>query len=126
MPHQAFESCIEACNECAVVCDHCAVSCLQEQDPNSMADCIRLDMDCAEICRTTTAFMSRGSTLAAQVCQMCAEVCSACADECARFSMDHCQQCAQACRRCADECRRMAAQPPTSTRQSKAAGASAH
>jgi hypothetical protein len=49
-----------------------------------MANCIRLDHDCAEMCLLATAFMSRGSHFAADLCRLCAEVCDACADECER------------------------------------------
>lgn len=108
MIQQQFESCIEACNACALACDNCASACLQEADVKKMADCIALDIDCAQICRLAAGFMGRGSPLAATVCQACAEVCDACGDECAKYPMQHCQDCAQACRRCAGECRRMA------------------
>ncbi len=108
MAHQQYESCIEACHACASACDHCAVSCLREQDVAAMARCIALDMDCADICRTAAASMSRGGEMAGAICQLCADVCEACGDECAKYQMAHCQECAQACRRCADECRRMA------------------
>lgn len=108
MPHGQFQSCIDACNMCAEACDHCAAQCLGEKDVQKMARCIGLDIDCAEICRVASAFMSRGSELAGAVCATCAEVCEACADECARHKAEHCRQCAEACRRCAEECRRMA------------------
>lgn len=108
MPHEQFQSCIDACNECAVACDHCAVSCLGEQDVKAMARCIGLDIDCAQICRIAVAYMSRGSEFARQMCRLCADVCQTCGDECAKHQMDHCRVCAQACRRCAEECRRMA------------------
>lgn len=107
MPHQTMQTCIDACNECATACDHCASACLQEADVKSLARCIQLDIDCAEICRTATAFMSRDSEFASDMCAACADICDACADECERHDMDHCRECAAACRRCADECRRM-------------------
>jgi hypothetical protein len=109
VPHEQFKSCIDACNTCAEACDHCAASCLKEPDVKAMARCIALDIDCAEMCRTAAAAMSRGSECASTVCEACAEVCEACAEECARHaSMEHCRQCAEACRRCAEQCRRMA------------------
>jgi hypothetical protein len=126
MPHQQFQSCIDACNACAVACDHCAVSCLAEKDVKAMVRCIQLDMDCAEICRLASAYMARGSELAGTICETCAEVCEACGDECAKHSaMEHCKQCAEACRRCAEECRRMAGQHPRKKARA-GAGAAAH
>ena len=123
MPHQQFQSCIDACQSCAIACDHCAASCLQETDVKKMARCIALDIDCAEICRLAAAYMARGSPLAGEVCETCALVCEACGEECAKFEMEHCRECAEACRRCAEECRRMAAQakrPATPARPASA------
>ena len=107
--HHHFHECIEACQECAAACDHCSTACLDEKDVAMMAHCIRLDLDCAQVCRLAASAMSRGSDFARQICAMCADICDACADECGRHQHDHCQQCAEACRRCAEECRRMAA-----------------
>lgn len=109
MAHEQFQSCIQACYACAAACDHCATACLAEDDVKQMARCIRLDLDCADICRMAAAYMARDSELARNVCRLCAEVCEACGEECAKHDPDHCQQCADACRRCAEECRRMAA-----------------
>lgn len=109
MSIDSYRACIEACNACAVACDHCAAACLAEDNPKMMVRCIGLDMDCADICRLSAAFLARGSARAKQVCSLCADICEQCGEECARHQVDHCQQCAVACRRCADECRRMAA-----------------
>lgn len=109
MTHEQFRSCIDGCVRCAEECDHCASVCLSEQDVKSLAECIRLDMDCAEICWTAASSMSRGSQFAQDVCRVCAEVCDACGAECEKHSkMDHCRKCGEACRQCAEECRRMA------------------
>jgi hypothetical protein len=72
-----------------------------------MVECIRLDRDCADICRLATACLARGSSFAGQICSLCADICKACMGECEKHQMDHCQSCAQACRRCADECCKM-------------------
>lgn len=122
MTHQSMQTCIDACYDCAVACDHCASACLQEQDVKSLARCIALDIDCAEICRTAAGFMSRGSECAGAICGICADVCDACAEECERHPMDHCRECAAACRKCADECRRMATTTPGATRGKGASG----
>lgn len=123
MAHQLMQACIDACNDCAIACDHCAAACLQESDVKSMARCIALDVDCAEICRIAAGFMARGSELASVICDACADVCEACAEECERHRMDHCRECAAACRRCAEECRRMAASATGSSRGKGASGA---
>lgn len=108
MVHEQFQSCIEACVMCAQECEHCGNACLEERDLEQMAECIRLDKDCAEICWSAAGFISRGSAFAQEICRLCAEICEACGNECRTFEMDHCQRCAGACERCAEECRRMA------------------
>jgi hypothetical protein len=105
---EPMRSCIEACNDCAVECDRCAAACLAEEDLGMLARCIALDLECAELCRTSVILMSRGSDRAAELCGLCAEACEACAEECERHEMEHCRRCAKACRDCAQECRRMA------------------
>ena len=107
MAHEHYEACIDACNACATACNHCAAACLREDGVGDLRDCIRLDIDCAEICRFVTAYMARGSEFAPDICALCADVCDACADECERHDMAHCRECAEACRKCAVECRRM-------------------
>jgi hypothetical protein len=92
------------------MCNHCASSCLQEKDVDSMTHCIRLDMECAAICRTAAELMTMGSQHANAICQICADICQACAEECEKhMHMDHCRQCATACRTCAEECLSMVA-----------------
>ncbi len=107
MAHREHQSCIDACVRCAQECEHCAGACLDESDVKMMAECIRLDKDCAETCWLAAGFMSRGSHFIADICRVCAEVCDACAAECARHKPDHCKRCAEACRKCAEECRKM-------------------
>ena len=108
MSHREHQSCIDACVRCAEECEHCADACLGERDVVKMAECIRLDRDCAEMCWTAAGYMSRGSHFINHVCGICAEICDACGAECEKHEADHCQRCAEACRRCAEECRHVA------------------
>ena len=85
MAHQQFQSCIDACNECAVTCNHCASACLQERDVQSMARCIALDMECADICRLAVSSMARRDEHMQAICALCADICQACGDECAKL-----------------------------------------
>jgi hypothetical protein len=86
---------------CKQKCERCASACLSEGDVSKMAECIRLDNDCAEICWTAAGSMSRGSRFAHDICRVCAAIYDTCGAECAKHQPDHCQ-------RCADECRKMA------------------
>lgn len=106
----ANHACLEACVECLVACEMCADACLDESDPKMLAQCIRLDRDCAEACAAAVRVMARGGPLAAALCRACADACDACAAECEKHAAhhEHCRICAEACRRSAEECRRMA------------------
>ncbi|KAK6020454.1 hypothetical protein OSTOST_13892 [Ostertagia ostertagi] len=91
--------------ECADACGNCSTACLAEKDVQKMVECIRLDMDCAQMCQVTAAFISRGSDHAKHFLKECAEICRKCAEECSKHShMDHCKICAEACRKCAEAC----------------------
>ena len=75
----------------------------------ALAACIRLDRDCATICRAAAGLMSCGSQLSADLCRVYAEVCEACEAECQKHAaMAHRKSCAEACKRCAAECTKMA------------------
>lgn len=53
-----YAECIEVCYKCATACDYCAASCLKEEQVDMMRECIRLDMQCANICRLAAQFMT--------------------------------------------------------------------
>lgn len=109
MSHDRYRKCIQACYSCAAACDHCATACLAEDNVAAMENCIRTDIDCADICRLAAAAMARGSASASDICRLCADICDRCAAECGKHDHDHCQACAKACRDCGEECRAMAA-----------------
>lgn len=108
MAHEQFQSCIDACIRCAEECELCANACLDERNIQKLAECIRLDRDCAAICWLAASLMSGNSRFAHDICRVCAEICDSCGMECAKHELDHCQKCAHECQRCADECRKMA------------------
>ncbi len=92
--------------QCAVECEHCANACLDEGDHlPMMVNCIRLDRDCATICRSTADLIIRGSEISDKALEICAEICTKCAEECGSHDMDHCQECSKACMECAEACK---------------------
>lgn len=104
---------VQAAAECTYTCTTCADACLEEEDPSSLRTCIRLNLDCAEICSVTAKLISRPGPqdpglLRAQL-EACATACRACADECDKHAghHEHCRICAEACRACAEACDRM-------------------
>ncbi len=103
-----LKDCIENCTECAAVCAETVQYCLEKGGDHAAPAHVRLLLDCIDICRTSAAFMIRGSELHAETCRACAEVCARCADECSRFDDERMEACAEACRRCAESCRAMA------------------
>lgn len=96
---------LEALARCVAACEHCSTACLGEDDVKMMVPCIRLDRDCADICRLTAAFIARGSDHATHVLRECIEICQKCHDECARHPAPHCQECAAACQACVEACK---------------------
>ena len=91
-------------NACAILCDACYSGCLQEVDVKAMSNCIKLNRDCAEICRITASFISRDSENIDNFLMLCNEICNTCADECEKHDHDHCKKCAEACNTCAEAC----------------------
>ena len=90
-------------------CNRCFDECLKEDNVQMMAECIRLDRECADVCALAVQAMQINSRFAKQICELCADICQACGDECAKHDAPHCQDCAEACHRCAKICREMAA-----------------
>jgi len=105
MAHEKNHLLLEALNNCAAECNHCTTACLDEGDVKMLTRCIKLDIDCADICQITASFVARGSEHAIHLMKECAEICEACAEECERHAhMEHCRKCAAACRYCAEAC----------------------
>ena len=105
--------CIEACFDCAQACTACADACIGEGDLQMLARCVRLDLDCGDICGTTGRILSRQTATEPQMLraalQACADACRLCAEECENHAEhhEHCRVCAEACRHCEEACNRV-------------------
>ena len=95
--------------KCIAACETCADACLDEPDVQNMANCIRLDRDCADACTMAARFVARDSANADQALQLCIALCKACEKECRSHDHDHCRICAEACHTCHTECEAYAA-----------------
>lgn len=102
---------IEAAFDCAQACTACADACLAEADVADLTQCIRFNLDCADVSAATGTLGSRrtGSNelIIQQMLEVCAEACRLCGDECERHAgkMEHCRICADACEICERACR---------------------
>jgi hypothetical protein len=105
-----MRECITACQQCASICLATVPHCLTRGGAHAAADHIRTLLDCADICTTSAAFMSRGSSLHVRTCELCADICDECAESCDGIAAadDAMQACLAACKRCAQTCRDMA------------------
>ncbi len=100
------ERVIESLAKCVADCHRCIQACLASPDLDRLARCIKLNMDCAEMCELTARFIARDSENTFQVRDECEEICLYCAQECEKHAyIEHCRICAEACRECAKTCR---------------------
>jgi hypothetical protein len=106
---------IDALDDCARACIADADSDLNEQNLSELVKCIRLCLDCADLCAATVRVTSRqteyDATLTKSLLETCTATCKSCSDECERHAQmhDHCRVCAVACRRCEQACRELLA-----------------
>jgi hypothetical protein len=101
---------IETLNECSATCTACADACLSESHVEQLVQCIRLDLNCADICCTTANILTRQMQNNQQVLRSlldtCVVLCRLCAQECESHAQmhEHCRICAETCRRCERLC----------------------
>lgn len=108
---EAVAECIRACVACEQACVACADACLSEEMVGQLRACIRLNLDCADVCASTGRVLSRQTSpdpelVRAQV-ELLALACRKCGDECGRHAPkhEHCRLCEEACRSCEKACR---------------------
>jgi hypothetical protein len=109
-------SCLSACSECAEACSTCADACLEELQAE-LVECIRLNLDCADVCDTTAKLLtrqtSRGVRVARKMLETCVLATRVCAVECEAHASrhEHCRVCAEVCRRCERLCQELLDRP---------------
>jgi hypothetical protein len=108
----ALIACIDECFACAQSCTVCADACLGEEMVSDLTQCIRRNLDCADICLAAGAMASRRTGSNIEVLRAaiaaCGEACRVCGEECARHAdmHEHCRICADACQACHEACRK--------------------
>jgi hypothetical protein len=109
----ALAAAIDALSDCAQACIADVDADLSEQNVTEMVTCIRLCLDCADVCTAALGVTSRQASYDASVTrpllEACVVICKSCGDECERHARhhEHCRFCAQACRRCELACREL-------------------
>ena len=104
---------IDALSDCAQACIADADDDLREQNLAEMVTCIRLCLDCTDICTATLGVLSRqadqDATATRPLLEACAAICQGCGEECERHARmhEHCRICGEACRRCEQACREL-------------------
>ncbi len=104
---------ISSLHTCVLTCTSCADACLAESMVDELRRCIRLNLDCSDVCHATAELLSRQTepdwSLISQQLRACATACRVCGDECQRHAdmHEHCRICAEACRHCEQMCNRM-------------------
>ncbi|MFB1049986.1 four-helix bundle copper-binding protein [Paraliobacillus sp. JSM ZJ581] len=108
MSHENHQKLLALLHECIVACNHCFDACLQEDNVEMMAPCIRLDRECADICGYLEAAITRNSPYIKELAAVCAKICHDCGLECNKHEHDHCKKCADACFKCEEACKSIA------------------
>ena len=106
---------INSLNDCAQACAADADADLSEPNVAELVKCIRLCLECTDVCGATVAVVSRPADYDANVIvpllEACVASCKSCGDECERHARmhEHCRVCTEACRRCERACRELLA-----------------
>jgi hypothetical protein len=106
---------IDALNDCAQACAADADADLSEHNVAELVKCIRLCLECTDICGATVGVVSRpaeyDTNVVTPLLEACVATCKSCGDECERHARmhEHCRVCAEACRRCERACRELLA-----------------
>jgi hypothetical protein len=106
----AIGEALQALLVCSQACTSCADACLGEERVAELRRCIRLDLDCADVCQVTARLLSRYTETDWDVVrgqlESCVVACRACGAECEHHAehMEHCRICADACQACERAC----------------------
>lgn len=108
--NKALIAAIDEMYACAQACTSCADGCLAEQRVAELRQCIRLNLDCADVCAATATLAIRRTGSDEEVVRKmfdaCITACRLCGEECQRHAShhEHCRICAAACRQCEAAC----------------------
>lgn len=104
-----IENCIAVCIRCAAACDHCSYVTELALSQDDKSRTLRLDKDCAAVCRLLASLLAGRQAGHQDVCDLCAQLYAACVEEYQQFDEAHAQYCANVCEQCRDACSRLVA-----------------
>jgi hypothetical protein len=102
---------IDALNDCEQACIADTDADLSEGNLADLVKCIRLCLQCTDVCAATSGVLSRPAeydpNVTKPLVEACIAICKSCGEECERHAHmhAHCRVCGQACRRCEQACR---------------------
>jgi hypothetical protein len=106
----ALIHCIDECYDCAQACASCADASLAEDDIKMLVRCVRLNLDCTDMCAATGAIATRHLVserpMLREILAACGLTCRRCEEECLRHANHHahCRVCAEVCASCSRAC----------------------
>lgn len=109
----ALGDAVDALRDCIQACIADTDADLDEKDLAHMVKCIRLCLDCTDVCEATVGILSRpaeyDSKVVRPLLESCVAICKSCGDECEHHAHDfeHCRICGEACRRCETACQKL-------------------
>src|SRR3546814_7405553 len=87
---EALAKCLAEAVACAAVCQSCADACIAENEGGKLVQCIRLNLDCADMCEAVSRVALRragtDATLVRPLLELTAITCDRCAEECERHA----------------------------------------
>src|SRR4029077_6400135 len=104
---------IDALIDCTQACTADTDADLSEPNVAELVKCIRLCLECTDVCGATVGVVSRlaeyDTNVVPALLGASVAPCKSCGDECERHARmrDHCRVCAEACRRCERACREL-------------------
>ena len=101
--------CIDAAYACAQACTSCADASLAESGVHALRQCIRLSLDCGDVCLAMASLASRhtgaNEAVMRKMLDVCMTACRLCEDECRRHAgREYCRICADSCQQCCIAC----------------------
>ena len=106
---------IDALIDCTQACTADTDADLSEPNVAELVKCIRLCLECTDVCGATVGVVSRlaeyDTNVVTPLLEASVATCKSCGDECERHARmhEHCRVCAEACRRCERACRELLA-----------------